>query len=106
MGKVLVFTDSIGEEFEIRHIVKVSTRLHGVKFYETNDGTWFSQDELKEQIFKLDYIKEKDLIATSSKSGTSFPLTIELFNRVAEMADCSHYNYEEHYTPTPLPQGL
>lgn len=107
MAKVLVFTDSIGEECEVRHIVKVSTRLHGEKFYETNDGKWFSKRELQDNVaYSVDCVQDKDLILTSSSSGLSFPMYVSDFNFVASMQDCPHYDYEEYTNTKPLPQGL
>ena len=70
---IMIFTDSIGEEFEIRHIVKISRRKDGKRFYETNDGKWYAESEFN-PIKGRKHLNtvSGDFIATRIQDGTYF----------------------------------
>lgn len=108
MGKVMLFTDSGGDEFEIRHIVKVSKRGYGIKYYETNDGTWYSHSELVASEPRLkDYLVEGDTIITRVSDGLVIPAKLSHFNLALYYDGVSDYNHSEYITPSkPLPKGL
>lgn len=105
MGKICIFTDSIGDEFEIRLIVKVSKRKN-TRHFETNDGKWYSQDELScNNEYNIDAIKEGDIIATSNK-GIVYTLFLDKFNEVCRMSDAEPYDASKYTNDKPLPKGL
>lgn len=109
---IMIFTDSIGDEYEIRHIVKVSKRKNGDRFYETNDGKWYSEAEFTPVKFngvKLDspILGEGDFIATRDKDGLYLSILKEEFLRVLKMKEQVPYDYSKYTIPTkPLPKGL
>lgn len=107
MGKIKVFTGSVGDEFELRHIVKVSKRGKGIKHYETNDGTWYSHSELVSSEPKLkDYLVEGDIIAVRVSDGSVIPAKLSHVNLALYYEYEADYKHSEHYTPNPLPKGL
>lgn len=107
MSKVMMFTDCIGDEFELRHIVKVSKRGYGVKHYETNDGTWFSHAELVGNEPRLkDYLVEGDIIATRVSDGLVVPAKLSIINLALYYSGSQDYKHSEHYTSKQLPKGL
>lgn len=107
MNKVKVFTDSFGDEFELRHIVKVSKRGHGIKHYETNDGTWYSHAELVADKPKLkDYLIEGDIIAVRVSDGLIIPAKLSHINLALYYEGEPDYEHSEHYTSKLIPKGL
>lgn len=108
MGKVMLFTDCVGDEFEIRHIVKVSKRGYGIKHYETNDGTWYSHAELVANEPRLkDYLVVGDILATRVSDGLVIPAKLSHLNLALDYAGLSNYNHSEYITTSkPLPKGL
>lgn len=108
MGKVMLFTDSDGNEFEIRHIVKISKRGYGIKHYETNDGTWYSHSELIDSEPRLkDYLVEGDTIITRVSDGLVIPAKLSHFNLALYYDGESDYKHSEYINPSkPLPKGL
>ena len=108
MAKVMMFTDCVGDEFEIRHIVKVSKRGYGVKHYETNDGKWYSHKELRDNEPRLrDYLTTGDVILTRVSDGTLVPAKLSHLNLALDYEGLSDYDFSEYITPKkPLPKGL
>ena len=108
MGKVMLFTDCVGEEFEIRHIVKVSKRGYGIKHYETNDGTFYSHAELVANEPRLkDYLVVGDTLATRVSDGTTIACKLSHLNLALDYEGLPDYNHSKYITPTkPLPKGL
>ena len=108
MDKVMMFTDCVGDEFEIRHIVKVSKRGYGVKHYETNDGTWYSHSELVASEPRLrDYLTKGDVVLTRVSDGILVPAKLSHLNLTLDYEGLSDYDFNEYITPKkPLPKGL
>lgn len=105
MGKICIFTDSIGGEFEIRHIVKVSKRKE-TRHFETNDGRWYSQDELScKNEYNIDALKEGDIIATSNE-GNVYTLFLDTFNFIRATTNLEPYDASKYTNHNPLPKGL
>lgn len=108
MGKVMMFTDCVGDEFEVRHIVKVSKRGYGVKHYETNDGKWYSHEELiMSDLLIKDNLIEGDIILTRESDGLCLSAKLSHFNLALCYSGISDYNHSEYTFPVkPLPKGL
>ena len=103
-----MFTDSVGEEFELRHITKVSKRGYGTKYYETNDGKFYSHEELlaNEPLLK-DYLVNGDIIATRVHDGSCIASKLSHINLALYYEGVEDYKHSEHLIPTkPLPKGL
>lgn len=106
---IMIFTDSIGEDFEIRHIVKISRRKGGKRFYETNDGKWYAEGEFvdKKDFKFMGTPREGDFIATRIQDGMYFIVTKSKFNQILLMEAQTSYDYSKYTIPTkPLPKGL
>lgn len=105
---IMIFTDSIEETFEIRHIVKISRRKGGKRFYETNDGKWYAESEFKPiKGRKHLNTKEGDFIATRIQDGTYFITPKAMFNHALLMEGQEPYDYSKYIMPSkPLPKGL
>lgn len=105
---IMIFTDSIEETCEIRHIVKISRRKGGKRFYETNDGKWYAESEFKAiKGRKHLNTKEGDFIATRIQDGTYFIAPKDMFNRALLMEGQESYDYSKYTMPSkPLPKGF
>lgn len=103
---IMIFTDSIGESFEIRHIVAISKRGYGEIHYETNDGTWFSKQEIMERGDSfIDNLEVGDIIVQSDKDFTT--AKIYLFNVALKFEGQPEYDHSKYTMPVkPLPKGL
>ena len=108
MGKVMLFTDCVGAEFEIRHIVKVLKRGYGIKHYETNDGTFYSHAELVANEPRLkDYLVVGDTIITRVSDGLVIPAKLSHLNLALDYEGLPDYNHNKYTMPVkPLPKGL
>lgn len=105
---IMIFTDSIGEDFEIRHIVRISRREGGKRFYETNDGKWYAESEFKAVKGRkhLNTVSG-DFIATRIQDGTYFIVPQVKFNQILSMEEQEPYDYSKYTIPTkPLPKGF
>lgn len=104
----MIFKDCVGDEFEIRHIVKVSKRGKSGRHYETNDGKWFSHAELKSSEIRLkDNLVVGDIIATRLTDGTTIPSKLSWLNLALCYEGLPNYKHSDFTIPTkPLPKGL
>lgn len=97
----MVFTDSRGLDYDVRHVVGVSKRSTDM-FYETNDGTWYSHDELQDT-----RLAQGDIILTSTLTGNVFTMKLEQFNFVLALDKLPKYSPADFTEPKkPLPKGL
>lgn len=103
---IMIFTDSIGDEFEIRHIEAISNRRDGSTHYETNDGRWYSKEVLmRDSVNYVDNLEVGDIILYNNMCLLTSK--IECFNKALLLEKQEPYDYSKYTIPTkPLPKGL
>lgn len=100
MSNIMVFTDSQGIEFEVRHIIEKSVRSDNT-YYEANDGKWYSHDELDD-----DRLMKDDIIITSNE-GNIYTMKLNQFNFILALHNLPVYDIFLHTVEKqPLPKGL